>query len=239
MNTIKIRTAQNVEVEYAMASVGDRVVAHLIDMVVYFVWAMFMFMMAVAADVNERYLTAIVIGGPFVFYHLLCEIFFNGQSVGKKARDLKVIKLSGEAPGIGDYLLRWMFRLIDTMGSNGLVALVAVAASSKGQRLGDMAAGTCVIKTQAVRPQKLFDVTIEGNYQIRFPEVSALTDQDMTLVKKLLAKAQEHKNYSLLETIAIRVKETTGSQTELSDWEFLTTVIKDYHHYTHAEVAVS
>lgn len=238
MNTIKIRTTQNVEVEYPMASVGDRIVAHLIDLAVYFVWLMLMGLLLSETGINEPIFFFIVIGIPIMFYHLLCEIFLNGQSIGKRARDIKVIKLTGEAPTIGDYLLRWMFRLIDTAASNGLVALVVCAVSEKGQRLGDMAAGTCVIRNKAVKRGNRVNVVIEEGYQIHFPEVHALSDQDIALIRKLLFKAQEHNNYSLLEKMAERVKEITGIRTDMAEWEFLQTVVKDYHHYTHGDVTV-
>jgi len=238
MNTIKIRTTQNVEVEYPMASLGDRIIAHLIDGVVYLIWAVLGGFLLGSIGLNENYVFFLILFVPILFYHLICEIFLNGQSIGKMARDIKVIKLSGEAPSIGDYLLRWMFRLIDTGVSTGVVAIVCIASSQKGQRLGDMAAGTCVIKNKAVRNRDRVNVSIEENYQIRFPEVSLLSDKDVALIRKLLYKAQEHNNYDILETTAIRVKETTGIQTDMAEWDFLQTVVKDYYHYTHGDVVV-
>ncbi|MEJ8800826.1 RDD family protein [Pontibacter sp. H249] len=243
MNTVKIQTTQHVEVEYPLASVGDRIVATLIDGVVMFVWAMAIAVIFAFGNWFQEggiglVIMMVLVYLPLLFYHLVCEIFLNGQSIGKKARDIKVIKLSGESPTIGDYLLRWLFRLVDMGLSSGLVAVITVAASSKGQRLGDMAAGTCVIRTRAVqRRAPVF--TTEENYQIVFPEVSQLNDQDVAQIRKLVYKAKQHQNFELLEKIALRVKEVTGIQTELSDWEFLKTVVKDYHHYTHGEMEVN
>ncbi|WP_266205972.1 RDD family protein [Pontibacter kalidii] len=237
MNTIKIRTTQHVEVEYPLASVGDRIVAHIIDMVVMGVWLIGWAAFFAATGLDGGAILGFLIMVPMVFYHLLCEIFLNGQSVGKKARDLKVVKLSGGAPSLGDYLLRWLFRLVDTAASQGFVALITIAASNKGQRLGDMAAGTCVIRTRAVRKRESAMVTTEEGYQVRFPEVHLLTDQDVAIIRKLLYKAQKYNNYELLEKMALRVREITGIQPgELSEWDFLQTVVKDYHHYTHGEV---
>lgn len=239
MNSIKIRTTQNVEVEYPLASVGDRIVAHLIDFAVYFIW-MALWLLVQEGIGTEDMLFFFLIGVvPVVFYHLLCEIFLHGQSIGKMARDLKVIKLSGESPGIGDYLMRWVFRLIDTGISQGLLAVVTIAINNKGQRLGDMAAGTCVIRTKPVRRKEAMLIKTEEGYQVRFPEVNLLTDQDVALIRKLLLKAAKYRNYELVERMASRVREVTGiQQGELSDWDFLKTVVKDYHHYTHGEVEV-
>ena len=239
MNSIKIRTTQNVEVEYPMASVGDRIIAYIIDGIVLFAWMMAVVLLNIAFGLESNIFLGILVAVPYIFYHLLCEIFLNGQSVGKMARNIKVIKLSGEAPAVGDYLLRWIFRLVDMSLSSGLVAVIAIAASKNGQRLGDMAAGTCVIKKKQVQKKDRVNVQIEEGYQIRFPEVNLLTDKDVALIRKLLHKAQLHNNYELLEKIAERVKETTGIQTDMSEWDFLQTVVKDYHHYTHGDVSVS
>ncbi len=226
------------EVAYPVASVGDRIVAHLIDLVVYFVWCVMWAIVKEMTDMVGEVFLAIVVMLPIVFYHLLCEIFLHGQSIGKMARDIKVVKLNGEAPSIGDYLLRWVFRLIDTTISQGFVAVVTIAVSNKGQRLGDMAAGTSVIRMRAVRRREAVAVNIEEGYQVRFPEVHLLTDTDVALIRKLLFKAEKYHNYELLEKMAERVKEITGIQTDMAEWEFLQTVVKDYHHYTHGDIVV-
>ncbi|SFG02222.1 RDD family protein [Pontibacter chinhatensis] len=239
MNTVKIRTTQNVEVEYPLASAGDRVVAHMIDLAVYFLWLMMCGIVFTTTNMSQGPIFSIVLTLPLMFYHLLCEIFLNGQSVGKMARDIKVVKLTGEAPTIGDYLLRWLFRLVDTFASQGLIALIMVAVSNKGQRLGDMAAGTCVIRTRAIKRAEAVTVESEAGYQIRFPEVHLLTDKDVALIRKLLFKAQKYNNYELLEKMVKQVQEVTGiQQGELSEWDFLQIVLKDYHHYTHGDIEV-
>ncbi|WP_299820833.1 RDD family protein [uncultured Pontibacter sp.] len=242
MNTIKIQTTQHVEVEYPLASVGDRILATIIDGAVMFVWAIAVAIVFAAGNWFQEggmglIVFMVLIYLPLLCYHLLCEIFLNGQSIGKKARDIKVIKLSGESPSIGDYLLRWLFRLVDMGISSGLIAIITVAASGKGQRLGDMAAGTCVIRTRAVQ-RRAPVINTEENYQIVFPEVHLLSDEDLALIRKLVYKAKQHQNHTLLEQVALRVKEITGIQTELSDWDFLKTVVKDYHHYTHGDMEV-
>lgn len=240
MNTIKILTTQNVEVEYPLASVGDRILAYLIDCAVFFVWIMAV-SIAFANGLKSTGGIILMVSMmlPVMLYHPLCEIFFNGQSLGKRARDIKVIKVNGEAPTVGDYLLRWLFRLIDVSISSGVIAVVAVAATDRNQRLGDMAAGTTVIRTQQVRRRDSLPVQSEEGYEVRFPEVTLLTDKDVALIRKLLYKAQQNGNYGLLEKMAERVREVTGiTAPELTEWELLNIVIKDYHHATHGDIEV-
>lgn len=238
MNTIKVKTTQNIEVEYAIASVGDRILAYLIDVAVFlawgFLWAMGLGIIAQQAGSPGYNTTLAIIMAcmfvPMLFYHLLCEIFMNGQSIGKKARDIKVIKLSGNAPSVGDYLLRWIFRLLEISFSYGLVAIITVAINGRGQRLGDLAAGTSVIRTKAFRRRTPFEVRTEEDYAVTFPEVNLLTDKDLALIRQLLYKALMYRNEALLNRIAGRTKEVMGVRTDQPDEIFLRTVIKDYHH---------
>lgn len=237
MDTIKIRTTQNVEVEYAIASVGDRILAFLIDSVIIFGWMLvcilvFAFVVA-PIDPSKTVLIGLAILAmiPFTFYHLVSEMFMGGQSIGKRAKDVKVIKLNGQSPTIGDYLLRWIFRPLDIM-FYGVGAIATIVITGKGQRLGDLAAGTSVIKTTPVRKANPFQVKLEEGYQIVFPEVAVFGDKDMALLRRLLYKAMEHRNETLLASIAERTRTVMGVAPELSDRDFLKTVIKDYHHLT-------
>ena len=242
MSSIRVHTAQNVTLEYEIASLGDRIVAAIIDYVILIAWAMLCALLLVIPVLSGTSVSkssfgplAIVVMflayAPLVFYNLVCEVFFNGQSIGKKARDIKVMRLDGTAPSIGDYLLRWLLRIIDFQFA-GLVAIISIAASQRGQRLGDMAAGTTVVK---VRPTTGFENTLGGlssiaGYQVVFPQVAVLADHDVALVRQLLQQASARGNYEILNQIANKVKSLTGINTDLQDEPFLKTVLRDYAH---------
>ena len=242
MPSIRVHTAQNVTLEYEIASLGDRIVATIIDYAILIAWAMLCAMLLVLPMISSGrtsgtglgplvILVAFLAYAPLVFYNLVCEVFFNGQSIGKKARNIKVMRLDGTAPSIGDYLLRWLLRIIDFQLA-GLVAIISIAATQRGQRLGDLAAGTTVVK---VRPNASFDVTLAGlssiaGYQVVFPQVAVLADHDVALVRQLLQQASSRGNYEVLNQIANKVKTLTGIQTDLQDEPFLKTVLRDYAH---------
>jgi uncharacterized RDD family membrane protein YckC len=233
MNTIKVKTTQHVEVEYAIASLGDRILAHLIDGAVYFGWIIVSGMLLALLDSKREAVLiplALFMALPVVFYSLLCEIFLNGQSLGKKARNIKVIKLSGQAPSLGDYLLRWVFRLVDIL-PYGVPAMITIAVNGKGQRLGDLAAGTTVIRLQAFRRKQYFEVRPNADHVVTFPEVNALTDTDMALIRKLLYKALQYQNALLLERLAQQTRHVMDVRPEpgLADEQFLRLVIRDYY----------
>ena len=242
MSTIRVQTAQNVSLEYEVASLGDRIVAGLLDYLVLGAWAVLCFVvMALFLAKNgagnslrgQPLIIALLILGyaPFVFYHVLCEVFFNGQSIGKKARDIKVMRLDGTSPRLGDYLLRWLLGIVD-MQFGGLVAIITIAANGRGQRVGDLAAGTTVIKA---RPRSAGAVPLPGlaalaNYQVVFPQAALLADHDVALVRQLVHQASSRQNYTVLNEVANKVKALTGIETSLQDGPFLQTVLRDHAH---------
>jgi uncharacterized RDD family membrane protein YckC len=122
MQTIKITTSQNIDIDYQVAGLGDRIVARLIDYAIfigiYFVCIIVFTIFIGINDYNSNGTNIgilIVIGVWLVmcvFYDLLCEIFMNGQSLGKRSMKIKVISLDGARPNVGQYLLRWIFRIM-------------------------------------------------------------------------------------------------------------------------------
>jgi len=246
MATIRIHTTQNVTLEYEVASIGDRIVATLIDYLILLAWgglwtALFFALVAgykggsrttdwSSASGIIAIIVMVIIVAPYVFYFLLSEILFNGQTLGKKARDLRVVRLDGTAPRVGDYLLRWLLRLVDFGFGGGLVAVVAIAASGKGQRLGDMAAGTSVI-SQRHQPTMLADLPSPAalaGYQPVFAQAADLSDHDIALLRQLLSRSIKQGNYVLLKETSTKIKQLLGVHTDLPDEVFLQTVLRDH-----------
>ncbi len=236
MATIRIHTTQNVTLEYEVASIGSRIVASVIDNLIIVAWAIAVMLTASALLGRHSTLIAwiigLLVGIPFVFYHLLSEVYFNGQSLGKKAQHLRVVRLDGTAPRLGDYFLRWLLRLVDFGFGSGLVAVVTIAANGKGQRLGDLAAGTSVISLRA-RPGQLADLAAPAapvGYQPVFAQAADLSDHDVALLRQLLGRSLEHENYLLLHETAVKIKQLLHLSSDLPDEAFLRTILRDHAH---------
>ncbi|SNC74768.1 Uncharacterized membrane protein YckC, RDD family [Hymenobacter gelipurpurascens] len=233
MSTIRIQTAQNVVVEYDVASVGDRIVARLIDWLVMGLWAIvlsFLIEQLTNSGDEQRILGYIFIAIPLLVYHLVCEIFFNGQSLGKHFRRIKVTRLDGTRPGLGDYLLRWLIGLFENQVTFGTVALLTVLINGRGQRLGDLAAGTTVVSLRSrAQTAEEFELTmVPPGYQVVFPQAAMLADHDMALIRRLYQQAVSRHNYVLLNDVAKKVKGLTGIETSLHDEPFLRTILRDH-----------
>ncbi len=244
MASIRVHTAQNVTLEYEVASLGDRILAAIIDNLILVAWAgACLLLLFGVLGLDSRgggntmsiVLMVLLVGVPYVFYNLICELYFNGQSLGKKARDIRVIRLDGTAPRAGDYLLRWLLRIVDTSLPvvGGFVAMLTIVINGKGQRLGDLAAGTTVIKVRPVAPRAIpqaAELAANVGYQPVFPQAALLADHDVALVRQLLQRAANQQDYVLLNEVANKVKALTGIRTDLQDEPFLYTVLRDHAH---------
>lgn len=233
MTQIRIQTAQNVAINYSIASLGDRIAGALIDAVIKFVYiiavAMLFGLLAGTISGFKSWYILIPFFIPVLFYTLLCETFLNGQTFGKKAMNTKVIRLDGIEANFGNYLVRWLFKLIDEQMF--YIGLIIIAVSDKGQRIGDIVAGTTVIKlSKPLTYYDTLDETFDENYKIVFSQVYNLTDKDIAIIKNALYKNLESANYDVINDLANKTKDVLGIETKMPPVAFLKTIIKDYAH---------
>lgn len=233
MHTIAVRTAQNVLIHYPVASIGDRILGHLIDQLIKSLYFLAVFALLINLDDFDEWIVIFLFTLPYLFYTLVFEIFMNGQTPGKRAMNIQVVRLDGTPPSIGGYVIRWLFALIEFTLLSGIIAVVVVLVSGKGQRLGDIVAGTAVvklIKQEAVTSKEIF-VSTEETYQPTFSQVIALTEQDIELIQQALEVNRNQGNSKPMLMATDRVKSLLGIQTDLTPVKFLYTIIKDYQHY--------
>lgn len=242
MTSIRITTTQNVELEYEIASLGDRILGYLIDMFV--LGGIVFLLMFVLRDLiietlpydenlNTFYSISMLLFTLLIIsYDLICELLMNGQSVGKRIMKTRVVSLDGSKPTFGAFFLRWLLRIVDFSLCSGLVGLVAFLTNRKGQRIGDMAAGTTVIKLkERVTVHEVIAPAFPLNYLPVYPEVRNLSDRDITLTKDILYNSQKQKNSEAITALAVKIKGMLTVTSSLPDEEFVETIIKDYYYY--------
>lgn len=234
MQTIQVRTTQNVFIHYPVASVGDRILAYLLDRVILIVLILALFALLFSLDMDEEWVAIVVLGLPFLLYSLLFEIFMNGQTPGKRVLNIKVIRLNGTPATVGDYVLRWIFAFVDMGILGGAIAVILVAAGGKGQRLGDIVAGTSVIKQveQAEITAKEVFVVADSAYQPVFTQAIELNESDIDLIQRALEVNRDLGNVKPMLVITEKLKIRLGIQTDLPPVKFLYTLIKDFNHLT-------
>lgn len=240
MESIKINTAQNIDIEYEIAGLGDRIVARLIDLGIFLILAIILIVLIIIVSLRRAEVLLITIWviyiGIIVFYDLVCELKMNGQSIGKRIMKIKVISLDGNQPSISQYLLRWLFRIVDFTFSGQLLALICVAVSEKKQRVGDLVAGTTLIKTvpRTQLGNVAFTAIQPDNYQVTFNEVLHLNDRDVELIHEVLIGYYESGNADLIYAMAKKIKDllTVHIPQGMNELQFLETINKDYSFLT-------
>ncbi|MFD1258475.1 RDD family protein [Mucilaginibacter terrae] len=241
MQTVTVHTSQNIDIDYEVASLGDRVLARLIDMAIFFLIIILAGLIILMSDGYEALSNVMIVvliviyASLYVFYDLVCEVFMNGQSVGKRLRKIKVVSIDGAQPSISQYLLRWLFRIVDFTLTSSLCGLISVAVSDKKQRVGDMVAGTTLIKTEPrTQAEHIAFNPVEENYEPQYPQATQLSDRDVELIHEVIRTYMQTGNTMVVYNMAERVKEhlSVPAREDINSLEFLEIILKDYNYLT-------
>jgi uncharacterized RDD family membrane protein YckC len=154
---LNIDTPELVTIEMPLAGVGSRFIALLIDMLLWFAGLLLLLFFALiflpsiraASQISGKWAVAIVIFIVFLFnwgYFTLFEAFWNGQTPGKKIAKIRVIQVTGRPIGIFESMARNFIRYIDQIPSFYVVGVITMFVTKQHQRLGDLAAGTLVVR---------------------------------------------------------------------------------------------
>ncbi|WP_047244781.1 RDD family protein [Maribacter thermophilus] len=235
MEQFQIETAQNISIDQNTAHLGDRMLAYIIDsliIVVYYV-LMIWFLLALDVDPGDQWAIYMLMGLPAFLYYLLMETFMDGKTIGKHFMKIRVVKLDGTKPGFSSFFVRWILRFIDVMLSSGGVAVFTILIRGKGQRLGDIAAGTTVISEKKrifLKDTLLRD--LPKDYVPKFPQVTVFKDSEMQTIKNLFDDAKRNAHHKIILSLDHRIKKVLDITSDLQPIEFVDTVIKDYSYYT-------
>lgn len=238
MKSIEIKTTQNVLLEYELASLRDRILAFILDLVCILVSisilsAIFFSLFSVYGFMET--VASIILVCVFLFYSLAFEVFNNGQSLGKKALRIRVIKTTGEKANFYDYAGRWIFRMIDIYFSFGAIASMLIASSARAQRIGDIVSSTTVIKlipSVNLYLEDILRIQSRENYQPVYSQVKQLAEKDVLLIKNTLDRSKKYDNDAhdeAIDLLAARLKSILGIREATPDnMRFLQTLINDY-----------
>ena len=235
MDNFQIETAQNIGIQQNSASIGDRVLAFLIDFFIMIIYSIIsaLLLAGFEADRFGEMVYYMVIGLPIFLYYLLFETFWDGKTPGKSAMKIKVVKLDGSRPAFVNYLIRWLLRIIDISLGSGSIAVVTILLNGKGQRLGDMAAKTTVIsERRKVSLANTLAVEIPEDYVPKYPQVTILKDRDVQEVKEIYRNARIKGNHKVIIVLAEKLSSLLGVKFDEKPMVFVKRVIEDYNYFT-------
>ncbi len=251
MKNIEFISAQNVKVEYELASTQTRVGAAFIDMFVFFIYYISISsILGISVKFNANmgsvlFIQLLIVKIPWIFYNPIVEYFTNGQSLGKYIVGIRVVTVNGERVGLREVFTRWIFKgdflwisadffLLFWFGL-GFLGMIFSNTSLRQQRLGDIMANTVVIKIKKTIEYSLNDVLSIKNqetYEATYPSVIRLTDEDMLLIKTTIQRVKKYPN-TATKNFAIELANKSAvllglEETPVKRMEFLQTLLQDY-----------
>ena len=196
LGRLEVETADHVVLRYDLAGGGNRGFAALVDFVLatlIFIGAFYVFNLFAGAvgffAASPFFGIALLLTFAIAWsYFILLEWLGNGQTIGKRMFGLRVIADDGAPAGFIAILVRNLIRVVDFLPGFYGFGLLAIVVSPRSQRLGDMAAGTFVVR--APRPRldyfSLRTVTPLGaGAQV---EVRGLPGEAQRLVREFVAR---------------------------------------------------
>jgi uncharacterized RDD family membrane protein YckC len=169
---LKIRLPEGAAISLQLAGPATRMLAFLGDTAITIAGAS---LALKATDLvrffNADWGAALYILGFFVLYiayGIGCEYFWKGQTIGKWMLGLRVMDMTGLELQFSQVVIRNLLRMFDQLPACGLVGGVAMLSSRHRQRLGDLAAGTVVIRDRRLEPKDLSGL-VRGRYNSFLP----------------------------------------------------------------------
>ncbi len=253
MPQVKLDTGFNIEIDFVLAPFVKRMVAWLIDLLVCWLYV------GVVSSLTGTYsffvftnvweVSGLLISLPVLFYHLICEVTMNGRSIGKIAMNIQVITAEGGQPSIGQFLIRWVFRLIDfpywipfAVAFNALpwwtmpltfAGIISIIFTERSQRIGDIVADTLLIdlKRRTSWEDTVF-TELESGYKPSYEQVMQLSDRDINTLKSVIETVRKKNDPVLAGKISARIKSKLGIEYDGTDLDFLQVLLKDYNYYS-------
>ena len=236
MSDFQIRTAQNVGIHQNLAGVGQRFLAFFIDVIFLIIFYYFIFYLLSYTNF-EKYISSVVFVSifllPYFLYYPLLQYLNNGQSLGKQIVKIRIVKKDNSHPRIGDFLIRWVFRLFEVNMVPGL-GLIVMLFNDKAQRLGDLAAKTVVVteKQKVKLSQSIFE-EIEQTYTPVFVEAANLDERSVQLIKEVLQSAKRQNKFDVIKALVARVEQVLNIKKpeDMRYIQFVDTILKDYNYF--------
>ncbi len=144
---IAIPTPEGVTLQLTLAGLGSRAVTGAVDLVFKGVLVLALLIVVLGAVGEEGALVIVpAVGLTMVLYDVLFETLGGGRTPGKRMGGLRVVRAGGRPIDLTASMIRNVLRFVDGMPLGYVPTIVSIAVTRHNQRLGDLAAGTIVIR---------------------------------------------------------------------------------------------
>lgn len=191
---VVLETPEGVAIELTLAGLGSRMAAFLLDWFlrgVVFVALMLLATLAPAdVTLGGWWMAFVTVAWCLLLfgYDLLFEVAAGGRTPGKRWTGIRVVDRSGGPVGFVTSVIRNLLRLIDILPGFYLVGVISVVVSGRNQRLGDLAAGTLVIRERRAPPPARW--TAPAGEHTAGWDVAQVTAEELAAVRRFLERRQ-------------------------------------------------
>lgn len=227
--------------EFAEAGLGSRALGFLVDLAVRLglLYGIVMVLGIGAAALGETFVVVVMIASGFavvLVYPVVCETIWNGRTVGKMLVGLRVVTVEGAPVRFRHAAIRSALGLVDFLLGAGSVAILSALATRQSQRLGDLAAGTIVIRERQAGAHAqpiVFQPPYGWEAYVAGLDVSRLGEEGYVLVRRFLLRVHELRpsaRAGLADELAAWVGDRTGVElpTQQPSETFLVAVAAAY-----------
>jgi uncharacterized RDD family membrane protein YckC len=223
--SVDVRTGEAVEIRYELAGLGSRFLAVSLDMLAQFAIVMLLFLavglaapalgrassaLGKYADAFMLALLSLVLFLVFFGWFIIFEAWWSGRTPGKRALGLRVVRDGGFPLDPGAAVIRNLVRIAEFGLGFYMLSAISALISKENKRLGDLAAGTIVVRDRA-DPIPDLDAYLTRPV----PADTGLSDADRVLIERFLARRptlDRIARIALAAQIAARVRPTLRAE---------------------------
>jgi uncharacterized RDD family membrane protein YckC len=233
---VTIQTPEGVDLQLTLAGVGSRFVAAITDFLIQnaLVIAAALALLGGSALTGDDVATGLGAALFFIVlflvifgYDILFEVFASGRTPGKRATGIRVVRSGGEPVGFLTSAVRNVLRLVDFLPFMYAVGIVAILVTRRNQRLGDIAAGTLVVRERlGARRRRTAPRPIERPVsEASGWDVGGVTGEEVAAVRSFLERRWELEadpRADVARALAEKLRpKVSGAAAGLGDEEFL------------------
>jgi len=186
-----IATPEGVQLALPLAGIGTRFLSTLIDVLIGGSAALIvvLFAYAVGGEVAGTIALAAAFLVFYVGYHVVFEVAGGGRTIGRRAAGLRVVTDSGAPVGLRASLIRNVLRILEGIALMYFPAMIAIIATKNNQRLGDLAAGTLVVReVTAPMPHQVAPLPQIPPAQYQSWDITGISDTEVTAIRTFLER---------------------------------------------------
>jgi uncharacterized RDD family membrane protein YckC len=225
-------TPEAVTITVDVAGLGSRMIAWLIDTAIQLAIAVPIIIGVGAGELTgtvELVVLSLVLFVLFWGYYPLFELFWQGTTPGKRAQRLRVLRTDGQPAGGAAIVVRNLIRIVDVI-LFPFLAVISMIVTTRAQRLGDLAAGTMVVRERRLTLPQV--ITVPGRSDLPAVDATGLSEREYDVIRSFLSRRSSldaSARWRLAAQLASSLRGRVGSLPHgLSDEAMLEAVAQSY-----------